>query len=181
MEPIAPSPHLAPHLAPPTSASSFAIPAPPPPTNAAFFVGAPPPLRAGQLTLAWGRFLLLTWLFVVASFIAIWVSSRNTGLSTWWLGPETAPRFIVINLLPFIVPAVMCLLCQLAVRGLPWFGMGAALVTAAIAAGDISREPGYAVAEFTIAGGALLASLACFAGVLRNKSVEAGSDLVESN
>ena len=170
-------------MAPPTSTPSFAIPAPPPPpSNAApFFVSVPRPLRAGQLTLTWGRFLLLTWLFVVASFIAIWVSSRNTGLSTWWLGPETSPRFIVINLLPFVLPAVMCLLCQLALRGLPWFGIGAALVTAAIAAGDISRVPGYAVAEFTIAGGALLASLACFAGVLREAPVDAGSDLVESS
>ena len=44
---------------------------------------------------------MLTWLFVVASFIAVWVSSRNTGLSTWWLGPESQPRFLLINLLPW--------------------------------------------------------------------------------
>ena len=97
--------------------------------------------------------MLISWLFVIASFIAIWVSSRNTGLSTWWLGPETEPRFILINLLPFVAPAVLCLMCQLALRGLPWFGIVAALATAAIAIGDISRVPGYAVAEFTVAGG----------------------------
>mgnify|MGYP002682640447 CR=1 FL=1 len=51
-------------------------------------------------------------------------------------------------------------------------GIAAALATAAIAAGDISRVPGYAVAEFTIAGGALLASLASFAGVLRKKPAD---------
>jgi len=124
------------------------------------------------LTLAWNRYLLVTWLFVVASFIAIWVSSRHTGLSTWWLGPETAPRFILINLLPFIAPAAVCLMCQLAMRWLPWMGIGAALATAAIAAGDISRVPGYAVAEFTIAGGALLVSIAGFAGVLREGSTD---------
>jgi hypothetical protein len=133
--------------------------------------GQPPrAIRAGQLTLTWGRFLLLTWLFVVASFIAIWVSSRNTGLSTWWLGPETEPRFILINLLPFVAPVALCLMCQLALRWLPWFGIVAALVTAAIAAGDISRVPGYAVAEFTVAAGALFSSLACFAGVLHSES-----------
>lgn len=129
--------------------------------------GAQPPSRPGQLTVTWSRFLLITWLFVIASFIAIWVSSRNTGLSTWWLGPETAPRFLLINLLPFIAASAVCLTCQLALRGLPWFGIGGALLLAAIAAGDISRVPGYAVAEFTVAGGALLASVACFAGVLR--------------
>ena len=156
MEPIAP-------------ASPFAIPPPPPPvaTVTPFMLPART-VRAGQLTVAWGRFLLGTWLFAVASFIAIWVSSRNTGLSTWWLGPETEPRFIVINLLPFVAPVAVCLTCQLALRRLPWIGIGAALVTAAIAAGDISRVPGYAVAEFAVAAGGLLSSLACFAGVLRD-------------
>lgn len=66
----------------------------------------------------------------------------------------------------------MCLMCQLALRWLPWFGIVAALATAAIAAGDISRVPGYAVAEFAIAGGALLTSLASFSGVLRAKPVD---------
>ena len=61
----------------------------------------------------------------------------------------------------------MCLMCQLALRRLPWFGIAAALATAAVAAGDISRVPGYAVAEFAIAAGALLSSLASFSGVLR--------------
>ena len=151
------------------------IPAPPPPlaTGSPLMLSSPPrTVRAGQLTLAWGRFLLITWLFVIASFIAIWVSSRNTGLSTWWLGPETEPRFILINLLPFVAPVALCLMCQLALRGLPWFGILAALATAAIAAGDISRVPGYAVAEFMVAGGALLSSLACLAGVLRNEPAD---------
>ena len=117
---------------------------------------------------------MVAWLFVVGSFIAIWVSSRNTGLSTWWLGPQTAPRLILINLLPFAAPVAMCLLCQLALRWLPWFGIASALATGAIAIGDISRVPGYAVAEFTIAAGGLLASTACFAGVLHTKSADDG-------
>jgi len=120
--------------------------------------------------------MLLTWLFVVASFIAIWVSARNTGLSTWWLGPQTEPRFILINLLPFVAPVALSLMCQLALRRLPWFGIAAALATAAIAAGDISRVPGYAVAEFTIAGGALLSSLASFSGVLRDQPAVVPAD-----
>ncbi|MCE9623619.1 MAG: hypothetical protein K8R99_14875 [Actinomycetia bacterium] len=161
MEPNPPEPSLAP---------PFTIPPPPPPLAAPFTTALPPrSIRAGQLTQSWGRFLLVTWLFVVASFIAIWFSSRNTGLSTWWLGPETEPRFILINLLPFAAPVAMCLMCQLALRWLPWFGIAAALAIAAIAVGDISRVPGYAVAEFTVAAGALLASLASFAGVLRSE------------
>ena len=151
---------------------------PPPPTFAPQFAPIlplpPREVRAGQLTLAWGRVLLLTWLFAIASFIAIWVSSRNTGLSTWWLGPQTAPRFILLNLLPFVAPVALGLMCQLALRRLPWFSIAAALATAAIAAGDISRVPGYAVAEFTIAGGALLSSLASFAGVLRDTPADDG-------
>ncbi|MBI4884708.1 MAG: hypothetical protein HY826_11725 [Actinobacteria bacterium] len=124
--------------------------------------------HAGQLTPGWSRAMMLTWLFVITSFIAVWVSSRNTGLSTWWLGPETEPRFLLINLLPFVVPTGMCLLCQLNVRRLPWFGIAGAVATAVIATGDVDRVPGYAVTEFTIAGGALLVSLACFAGLLRD-------------
>lgn len=112
---------------------------------------------------------MTTWLFAIASFIAIWVSSRNTGLSTWWLGPKPEPRLILISLLPFVAPVLVCAMCQLGLRRLPWAGIGAALVTAAIAAGDVDRVPGYAVAEFVVAGGGLLASIACFAGVLRDE------------
>ncbi len=166
MEPIAPQPALSP----------FGIPAPPPASQFTPLLMPPREVRAGQLILAWGRFLLLTWLFALASFIAIWVSARNTGLSTWWLGPQTSPRFILINLLPFVVPVTMSLLCQLALRRLPWFGIAGALATAAIAAGDISRVPGYAVAEFTIAGGALVASLASFSGVLRTTPADIEAD-----
>lgn len=146
MQPIAPE-------------SPFAVPPPPPAVR-----------QSGELTARWNRFFLLSWLFVIASLIAVWVSSRNTGLSTWWLGPETEPRSIFINLLPFAVPVVMCLLAQLAVRHLPLYGVVGALSGAVIAIGDIDRVPGLAVAELSIAGGALLISIASLAGMARGET-----------
>ena len=80
------------------------LPSPPPflePPQPAAITAQP---RPGQLTLKWSRLFWVGWLLVAGSFAAIWYSSRLIGLSTWWLGPETEPRVIVVNVLPFTVP-----------------------------------------------------------------------------
>jgi hypothetical protein len=107
------------------------------------------------------------WSAVAGGFAAVWYSARVTGFSTWWLGPETAPRLILISLIPFIAPLGLALMGFLGVRHLPWWGILGAVACALVAWGDVGRDTGYAAVEFTLALGGLLVSLASFAGVLR--------------
>ncbi len=107
------------------------------------------------------------WLLIAGSFVAVWASSRWVGLSTWWLGPASEPRFILISLLPLVAPIALSIGGLRRVRWLPWWGVGGAAVTAGIAAFDVSRVPGFAAVEFALAGAGLLVSLACTAGMYR--------------
>jgi len=123
--------------------------------------------RPGQLTVRWGELFWVGWLLVIGSLVAVWYSSRITGLSTWWLGPQAEPRLILVNLFPFSVPLALCLGGLSGARRLPWYGIGGALFVAGIAAFDIHRVPGYAAIEFLVAAAGLLISLASFAGMYR--------------
>jgi hypothetical protein len=125
------------------------------------------PQRPGQLSHRWSTAFWIAWAGVAGGFAAIWYSSRVTGFSTWWLGPETAPRFILISILPFLAPIALAIAGFVGVRRLPWWGIAGALVTAFVAWGDVGRVNGYAATEFALALGGLLVSVAAFAGVLR--------------
>ena len=109
----------------------------------------------------------LAWTCVAASLIAVWVSARTTGLSTWWLGPEADPRPVLLNVLPFVVPIALAIAGLSRRLLLRWFGIAGALCVAAIGVGDVDRVKGYAFVEIGVAGGALLMSAACLAGLLR--------------
>ena len=122
--------------------------------------------RPGHLLAGWGTFFWLSWLIIAGSFGAVWYSSRVTGLSTWWLGPETEPR-VMLTVIPYICPFLLAFMALRFTRYLPYYGIGGALVTAGIAAGEISGVPGYAAIEFALAGAGLAVSVACFAGMLR--------------
>ena len=122
--------------------------------------------RPGHITGGWATTFWIGWLLIACAFGAVWYSSRTTGLSTWWLGPESEPRLFT-SPLPFIAPFVLAFLAIRVTRHLPWFGIGGAVITALIAAGDLADEPKYAAIEFALAGAGLAISVACFAGMLR--------------
>lgn len=138
-------------------------PLPPPPPVAPVRL----PRVAGQLTPRWNTVFWLAWGAVVAGLAGVWYSARVTGFSTWWLGPEAAPRFILISLVPFVAPLAVAIAGLRSARRLPLWGCLAAATTAAVAAGDLHRVAGYGVVEMVLAAGGLLVSIACFAGLLR--------------
>jgi len=125
------------------------------------------PPRPGQLTLAWRTAFIVGWAGVVLGPGAVVKSSRTMGLSTWWLGPDADPNPIVVQLLPFVLPAIAIVLGFRNARFLPYAGTIAALALGAIAAGDIGRFDSLAHVELATAGIGLLISVAAFAGVLR--------------
>lgn len=151
-------------MEPSTDPSPVSLPEPP---VTARHVRTPRPVRQGQLSHRWSTAFWLAWAAVAGGFAAVWYSARVTGFATWWLGPETAPRLILISLVPFIVPIALAIAGFVGARRLPWWGIAGAGVTALVAWGDVGRVNGYAATEFTLALGGLLVSVAAFAGVLR--------------
>ncbi|MAT04113.1 MAG: hypothetical protein CL424_03600 [Acidimicrobiaceae bacterium] len=142
-------------------------PLPPPPTVLAEHTRLLDPPRAGELSTGWRVVTACLWISVIVAFAAVWSSSAQLGLSTWWLGPRADPRSPIIRLSPFVAPLLMTIATFNNMRRLPWFGIGASLVTAAFGIGDLGRVTGLAVLELIIAGLALVVSAASLTGVYR--------------
>jgi hypothetical protein len=104
---------------------------------------------------------------VLVAFTLVWKASRDIGLATWWLGPPGEPEPLYVKLLPFLAPAVMIAGALYGRRFLPWAGLLAAGVTAAIGVGDIGRVDGLAVAELLLAAGGAAVSAAALGGRYR--------------
>lgn len=165
------------HHSPDTAVAS----PPPPPTQP---LPSPPPApavpvlppRAGQLTLGWRIVMAVTWVGVVAAFAAVWNTSVQLGLSTWWLGPRGDPQPQVVRLLPFVAPLAMCLAVFNNLRRLPYFGLGAAAVVVVFGIGDLGRVGELAALELLIAGLAAAVSAASLTGMYRAESVAPAGD-----
>jgi hypothetical protein len=150
----------------PSQTTAPALPPPPPPREpVAAPVGAT--AVAGQLTNRWRLVTGIGWAFVIVAFAAVWKTSYELGLSTWWLGPFGDPQPPFVTMLPFVAPLVMVLLTVNNSRWLPWAGLAAAVVLAIIAVFDLSRVPRLAVVELAIAGAGALLAVAGFAGRYR--------------
>jgi hypothetical protein len=141
------------------------VPTGPPPPPAPFGRDAPAGATGGpgQLTAGWQAAFVAAWVLVMIAFGALARAGRISGISPWWLGPETEPRPVFVMCLPFL-PAVVAVLTALrAARVASYLGVAAALATMAFALGDL-HFPGIALAELAIGGSGLLVSLASFGG-----------------
>jgi len=127
-----------------------------------------PPVRAGELTSGWRVVVTALWIGVLVAFAAVWNTSVQLGLSTWWLGPRGEPRPMVVHLVPFIAPAAMSLAAITNQRWLGRWGLVAAAATAAIGLGDLTRVPGLALIELVIAACAAVVSLGAMTGTYRD-------------
>jgi hypothetical protein len=145
------------------------LPQPPAPVTVTT-VAPPRAARTGELAAPWRVVFVVGWLGAVLGFASVWKSSRTMGLSTWWLGPSSDPRSIVVQMVPFVVPVLLMVAGSRNGRFLPYWGVLGSLVLAAIGVGDLSRFQRLAVVELAIAGAVLLVSIASFAGLLRGRS-----------
>jgi hypothetical protein len=155
--------------------STSALPPPPPLPPQLDSDAWPQGLRfPGQLAPGWRLVFGIGWALVIACNAAVWETSRIIGLSTWWLGADAEPRFLLIQLLPFYAPIVTAVAAISNWRRVPYLGIGAAAVGAAIAAGDLGRVRWIAVVELVIAAAGLLISVAAIAGMYRPADAAAG-------
>jgi hypothetical protein len=114
--------------------------------------------------------MLVAWAGVVIGMATVWYTSRTLGLSTWWLGPETAPRLFLVSVVPFVLPVAATVLIIRNRPFLPFAGLIAAAGTAAVGAGDISRVPGLAAVEISLAAAGAFVSVASLSGMYRRAS-----------
>jgi hypothetical protein len=123
--------------------------------------------RAGDLTTGWRLVMIVTWTGVFLAFAGVWKASVEIGIRTWWIGPRSEPRPIVIQVIPFAVAIVVALAATYNVRRLPWTAVAGSLAIGLIALFDVSRSGGLALVEAAIGVGALLVALASFTGRYR--------------
>ena len=140
---------------------------------------APPPARPprpGELTLSWLVAFTVAWIGVAVGFAAVWNTSRQLGLSTWWLGPPAQQRPFFVVMLPFVAPVLMVLAAVNRRRHLPVMGLAAAAVTAAVGVADLGRVRGLGVVELCLAGAGAAVSVAAFGGRYRAATDRDGGD-----
>ncbi len=123
--------------------------------------------RAGELCPAWRMITVMTWIAVVLAFAAVWNSSVQLGLSTWWLGPRGQPRARVVQLSPFVAPVLMVLGTINHIRWSGWWGLAASAVLAGYGIADLGRVSSIAAVELLIAGLAAAVSIASLTGTYR--------------
>ncbi len=132
-------------------------------------------MRPGQLTPGWRLTVVATWVLATLGWMAAWKSSRELGLSTWWLGPSSDPQPFFLMLLPFVPPVTMIVLAVQNSRHLAWWGLAASAVGAAIAVGDLGRVVRLGIVELAIAAATAAVSVASLSGRYRG-SIDGGTD-----
>lgn len=114
----------------------------------------------------------LVWAGVFVAMIAVWKTSTELGMTTWWLGPLGDPMPAPVRMLPFVPPTLMAVIALSGNRFVPYAGLAASAVLAAIGAADLatthgSAVPRIALVELAIALAGLLVSIAGFSGRYR--------------
>jgi hypothetical protein len=154
-----------------------ALPPPAPPGDALDALPhllAVPPLRVprpGEMAPAWRVVMILTWVGAFLAYMAVWKTSDELGLATWWLGPRSNPQLLVVRLVPFVICGVFGILASYHVRRLPWISLVGAALLMAVAVPDLGWVIGLAVTELAIAGAVAVVSLAALTGMYRGGQV----------
>jgi len=111
----------------------------------------------------WRRLATVSWAGIALCQVAVAVTSRNIGKSTWWLGPESNPRFPLVWAVPFLITAVAIVATQRTRKYTIIVHLACVALLAAVATGDLSNSPGVAVLQYGVAGIALLVSFVSLA------------------
>lgn len=128
--------------------------------------------RRASLNRQWSRLLAVSWAAVAVAVGIVGSASLRTGKPLWWIGGAVAPNVIrSVALYLFMVGVIL-----LALRGhgrAPLAGIAVALLLAVgtvvdlVDLGNGNNPGGSALVMMSVAGAALLASLAAVAGVVR--------------
>lgn len=114
----------------------------------------------GRVPARWRRLVAGSWVAALMAMVAVAVSSRTVGKPPWWLGPSTAPRPVLLPLVPVALVAVALVAVWWSARYAPVVGALCALGLGALAAPDVAASPGVAAVEGAVAAAMLAVSVA---------------------
>ena len=134
------------------------------------------PLRPGQVTVAWQIMLAVCWGAAFFAFLAVWKTSEEIGIGTWWLGPRAQPQPMLVRVLPFAITLSLGFLAISNMRRVALVSIAGSLTIAGIAVFDMTRSGGLAAIEFAIAGSMLLVSCGALVASARRAPVPAPPD-----
>src|SRR5690606_18156105 len=98
---------------------------------------------------------------------AVWNTSVQLGLSTWWLGPRGDPQPLLVQISVFVGPLLMLVGAFSRVRWLGWCGLAVGALIVAYGAVDLGRFTGLGVLQVLIGAGAAAVSVASLTGTYR--------------
>jgi len=134
-----------------------------------------PPLPGDQqsaLRGGWKAVVSLTWVGVVIGLASVWAVSRQTGLSTWWLGPPGNGRNFVVTIVPFVAPFIALTTAIGGSRRTWQVGVTAGAFVIAIGLFDLSRVTRLGVIEIVLGCAGAGSSLASWVGTPLTKRPE---------
>ncbi len=127
--------------------------------------------QAGELSHAWRIATSITWIGVVLALAAVWNTSEQLGLSTWWLGPRGQPQPRLVQLAPFLAPVLMLLATINNVKRLGWLGLLASGTVAAVGIIDLGRVAKLGLLELLIASAGAAVSIGSMTGTYRRNEI----------
>jgi hypothetical protein len=133
---------------------------------------APPPVQhhPGQVTAGWQMMLGAAWTAAFFAFSAVWKTSQDIGIGTWWLGARAQPQSVTVKVIPFALAIVIGLAAIYNLRRVALISLAGSLAVALIAVFDISRSGGLAAIEFAIAASLAVISVGALTGTYRAAS-----------
>ena len=110
------------------------------------------------------------WAASFFAFAAVWKTSQDIGIGTWWLGARAQPQSVMIKIIPFVLIIVVGLAAIYNLRRVALISLAGSLAVALIAVFDISRSGGLAAIEFAIAASLAVISVGALTGTYRAAS-----------
>ena len=108
----------------------------------------------------WRMVSFLTWIGVLASVLAVTISSRTIGRSIWWLGPSSNPAPVFYLLLPIVIIGTPLLVTLQRPQRMVRVGLLASIALLISALPDAGSNSAIAIAILVIGLAALASSIA---------------------
>jgi len=108
----------------------------------------------------WRMVSFLTWIGVLASVLAVTISSRTIGRSIWWLGPSSNPAPVFYLLLPIVIIGTPLLVTLQRPQRMVRVGLFASIALLISALPDAGSNSAIAIAILVIGLAALASSIA---------------------
>ncbi len=108
----------------------------------------------------WRMVSFITWIGVLATVLAVTISSRTIGRPIWWLGPSSNPAPVLYLLIPILIIGVPLFVTIQRPHRIVRVSIVASIALLISSMPDLGSNPAIAIAIITIGFAALAPSIA---------------------